>query len=224
MTEGAATGMLGDPRAHQILQAAHRRSYYFPRDFRGFSAKIRYTDGTLDMSGEVLVHGPRAVELDLPAPADVVSWTRQELASLIGHRWPVEYEASDGRHMLTLHDDGHPLGCLIRFADDPFASSYRVDDRRITQITRTMGSTRFVITIQEHAVTSDERLLPVHFTVVYWELMTNRLIRADAYSDQYAGIDGLYLPTLRRVTTATDSGVETRQMRITEHRLLAREH
>ncbi|MER3439587.1 MAG: hypothetical protein C4346_19430, partial [Chloroflexota bacterium] len=170
-----------------------------------------------------LVYGPREVELDLPAPADVVTWTRQELVSLIGHRWPIAYEASDGRYTLALQHDGHPLGCLIRFADDPFASSYRVDDRRITQITRTMGSTRFVITLQEHAVTSDERLLPVHFTVVYWDVAMNRLTRADTYSDQYAGIDGLYLPTLRQVVSATDSGIETRQVRLAEHRIATRE-
>lgn len=210
----------GDPQAHDLLRAAHSRAYHFPPDFRGFRANVRYTGDTLDVAGIVLVHGPQAIDLDLPAPAEVIAWTRQELASLIGHRWPVDYDEGDGRFTVSLHDDGHPLGCLIRFDDDPFASSYRLDDRRITQIHRTRGSMRLTITVQEHAVTSDERLLPVHFTVAYWDLATNRLTRVDTYSDQYAGINGLYLPTLRRVVTATDSGVETRQIRLSEHRLL----
>ncbi len=223
MIRAGSTGTTpGDPQAHELLRAAHSRAYYFPRDFRGFRANVQYTGDTLDVAGVALVHGPRAIDLNLPAPAEVTAWVRQELLSLIGHRWPVGFDESDGRFALSLHDDGHPLGCLIRFEDDPFASSYRLDDRRITQINRTMGSMRLTITIQEHAVTSDERLLPVHFTVAYWDLATNRLTRADTYSDQYAGINGLYLPTLRRVVTATDNGVETRQIRLTDHQLAQR--
>ncbi len=223
MIRAGSTGTTpGDPQAHELLRAAHSRAYYFPRDFRGFRANVQYTGDTLDVAGVALVHGPRAIDLNLPAPAEVTAWVRQELLSLIGHRWPVGFDESDGRFTLSLHDDGHPLGCLIRFEDDPFASSYRLDDRRITQINRTMGSMRLTITIQEHAVTSDERLLPVHFTVAYWDLATNRLTRADTYSDQYAGINGLYLPTLRRVVTATDNGVETRQIRLTDHQLAQR--
>ncbi|GIW03439.1 MAG: hypothetical protein KatS3mg059_0059 [Thermomicrobiales bacterium] len=139
---------------------------------------------------------------------------------MIGHRWPVPYDESDGRFALSLHDDGHPLGCLIRFDGDPYGSCYRLDGSRITQIHRTRGSMRLTITVQEHAVTSDERLLPMHFTVAYWDLANNRLTRVDTYSDQYAGVNGLYLPTLRRVVTATDSGVATRQLRFSDHRLL----
>lgn len=221
MSAGSTGTMRGDPQAHDLLRAAHSRTYHFPSDFRGFRASIRYSGEALDAAGTVVIRGPQAIDLNVPAPAEVIAWVRGELASLIGHRWPVPYDESDGRFALSLHDDGHPLGCLIRFDGDPYGSSYRLDGSRITQILRTRGSMRLTITVQEHAVTSDERLLPMHFTVAYWDLAMNRLTRVDTYSDQYAGVDGLYLPTLRRVVTATDSGVETRQLRLSDHRLLA---
>jgi hypothetical protein len=80
---------------------------------------------------------------------------------------------------------------------------------------------RFSITIQAHTTVSDGRVLPVSFMVSYWSLESERLTRADAYTDQYVEVEGVQLPAYRRAVTADDQGLRVRQLTLGDHRLLA---
>jgi hypothetical protein len=214
------TSTARDHDAHQRLREAHAGGYRFPVGFGGFTAQLTYKETRLSVTGQVSVRAPRDISCDIDAPDQAEGWIRQELGSMAGHRWPTSYEQGDGRYELSLEEEDHPLGPLLRMKGDPYTSSYRVKGGLITQVNRQMGPMRFSITIQAHTTVSDGRVLPVSFMVSYWSLENERLTRADAYTDQYVEVEGIQLPAFRRVVTADDRGLRACQLTLTDHRLL----
>ena len=225
-TNGASDmTVANDPTAHTILRAAHEGGYRFPLEFPGFTADIVASEGrdkgAARMCGSVSVSGPRAVDLITTDQGDLAEWAKQEVASIAGHRWPVDYAQSDGRWTLSIEGDQHsPLGRLITVHDDPFHSSYRVRDSRLFQVTRQMGATRFTISNFHFTTSADGRVLPTAFVVNYWNAEDGRLTRSDAYTDRYEMIDGVLTPSYRHVLSATDDGLIAREVMLSNITLL----
>lgn len=214
-----------DPAAHEALRTAHEGGYRFPEGFNGFTATVSIIEANGGAvrhgSGSATVGGAPAIAIGLDAEDDLAAWAKGEIASMAGHRWPTPYEKSDGRWTLTIEDETvSPLGRLVTVHDDPFQSAYRVRNGRISQVIRTMGKTRFTITIQSHSAADDARVLPAEFSVSYWDTDTNRMTRSDAYTDRYASIDGVWVPRSRRVVTAADSGFVARELELRDVVLL----
>src|SRR5215472_18675308 len=127
--------------AHQVLQAAHNRTYHYPEDFRGFKARIRYNIDEKTREGQVVIHSPNDIMLEIEGTEGELKTLQQEIASLCGHRWYTSYSTTDGRYTLSLDENAeHPLGQLVIFQDDPFQSSYRIKDGTRVQINRQMGN------------------------------------------------------------------------------------
>jgi hypothetical protein len=210
-----------DAAAHAVLRAARDSAYRFPEGFAGFSATVEYIDESGSTTGNVSIFGSRAMELAIEADETQAAWIRQELGSLAGYRWPSTYEESDGRYALAFGDSVDPnLGTLLVFGDDPFASSYRIKDNRISQVNRQMGPVRFSINIQRHVPAKGDSFLPGEFTVFTWSLADDRLTQSDAYTDRYVEVDGVFLPSYRRIVTAKDNGISARQISLRDHKLL----
>ncbi|MGH2549513.1 MAG: DUF3386 family protein, partial [Thermomicrobiales bacterium] len=221
MVAQTATTVANNSEAHDLLRAAHERGYRFPAGFGGFSATVTLSTDSATTEGTVAVRAPRDLILDLDVPEEDAGWVRQEIASIAGHRWPAPYEQSDGRWTLTLGDDAtNPLGQSIKVHDDPFDSGYRVRDGKISQVLRKMGPMRFTITMLDHQPAIDGRLLPSLFTVTFWDTESDRLTRSDAYTDGYVVVDGVTVPSYRRVVTFQDSGQSVRELTISNHNLL----
>lgn len=220
----ATTDVQNDSKAHEALKAGHESSYRFPEGFHGFSGTVKVSkclpDGTVEHErGTVTVGGPHATEVEGFVSGDIADWTKGELRSMAGHRWPTPYDEADGKHTLTMESEpGNPLGDYIKVHDDRFDSAYRVSDGRISQVIRTMGPMTFTITIQKHQSAPDGHVLPEHFTVNYWK--EGRLFRTDMYHDVYRETDGVWTPAFRRVVTAADDGFTTRQLEVTDVSLL----
>jgi len=217
----SATAITNDPAAHAVLREAHDAGYKFPAGFAGFAATHTFSEDGEAVTGHVTVKAPREIEFEIAADEAALGWLRQEIGSMAGHRWPSPYEAGDGRWTLTLGDDAtHPLGQTVTVHDDPFHSSYRLRDGRISQVNRQMGGTKFTITILDHQPATDGRTLPSLFTVTFWDIASGRLTRADAYTDRYAAVSGASLPVGRRVVTSSDTGQVTRELILIGHELL----
>jgi hypothetical protein len=218
-----------DQSAHDALRQAHESGYRFPEGFNGFTAQVTVIgteNGAIQRAaGTVSVASPHAIEVDISGVPDLANWARQELGSMTGHRWPTPYEMADGRWTLTIEDEtGSPLGRLVTVHGDPFQSAYRLRNGRISQVIRTMGATRFTITIQNHGVVEDGRVLPMEFTVNYWDTGHGRLTRSDAYTDRYAQVNDVWVPRSRRVVTATDAGLIARELELSAVTLLREPH
>jgi hypothetical protein len=202
---------MGDPDV--LLRRAHDAGYRFPSNFGGFTATIRTSAGH---SGTVTVTGRTEVELAVDGePSDDLAWARGEIASIVSHRWASGYDEGDGRW--SKRTDGETVTML----DDPFDSAYRVRDNHISEVHRTVGDSRFVISVSERLRTADGRHLPVHFTVFFWDTASGRLTRADHFTDAFVLVDGVYLPSRRQVVSASDEGLSTRVLDLTDHEVRA---
>lgn len=212
--------LLGDPEAHRLLRRGYGSSYRWPRDFEGFRSSVYYAHDEEFSAGSLEVRAPSDIRLgESLEGAD--ERLVQELTSIVVHRWDLPYEEADGQHRLTLDGGEHPLGRLV-IVDDGIESSYRVQGGHIQQITREVGGTRFSIHVQERAFTGDGWALPSHFSVSCWDtLQEERLVRAELYRDGYVAVGDVYLPSSRRIITAEDSGIITRQILLRDHQLLA---
>ena len=197
--------------ADAALRRAHEAGYRFPQGFAGFTASFTTSSDQGPTSGTVSVDGRRSIELTLDGtPGPDADWTRDEIASIVGHRWPTPYEEGDGRFTKQVSGDTVAL-------HDAFDSSYRLGAAGVHEVRRTTGSTRFVIVVADRHLLEDGRHLPSHFTVFYWDVESGRLLRADHFRDTYVAVDGVYLPGRREVTTATDTGLATRVLDLTDH-------
>jgi Protein of unknown function (DUF3386) len=207
--------------ADELLRRAHETSYRLPPGFPGFRARLRVS-GPIEAAGRVTIRpGARPeLEIDLPEQA---KWLEHELASLAGHRFHRSYDEADGPTAKRLEaEDGNPQGDLI-VLEDSMDSSYRVGEGVINEISRTHGGGRFTIVIQDRAEAPDGRLVSTAFTVCHWGSDDGRLSRVDAYSDAYVDVDGLLLPSRRRIASASESGLLVRQFEFDAHEILDEE-
>jgi len=206
--------------AHAMLQAAHDRAYRYPENFAGFQAALRYRTDEESLQGTITIHSPDTIRLELGGREGEMLALQREIASLCAHRWYAPYSAGDGRYTLSLDENAqHPLGQLILFHDDPFNSSYRIQDGSVVQINRQMGTTRFTIHIQEHTHIEENKTLPRQFTVAYWDTNQKRLMRTTSYTDHYTPVEGYYLPASRRMIIYDDKGVSTHVIEFSAHKL-----
>lgn len=206
--------------ADALLRAAQERGYHHPPGFAGFRAALRIHDGDTVVDGTVVVPGDGAPEFDLDAEESTIAWARHELGSMAMHRRQRSYEDGDGRHAKRLGpDDGSPLGRLI-VLDDPMASTFRVRDGMIEEISRSHGGARFTIQIQERVVAPDGRVVSSAFTVLFQDETTGKLRSAHVYADGHASVGGVLLPSSRQVVTADDEGKRVRRLELTGHELL----
>jgi hypothetical protein len=199
-----------------LLERAHAAAYRFPAGFAGFTASVHTSAGD---AGTVVVRGRRDHEFTFTHTAGDADWAREQVASILGHRWPAPYAEGDGRYSHHTETDGDPGGMLVRLTGDPMNSAYRVRDDEISEVHRTTGQVRFSIVISGSTHTAEGRL-PDHFSVYYWRPGDGRLIKADQYRDTYTEVAGVWLPTRRVITTADDDGLTTRALDLRDHRLV----
>jgi hypothetical protein len=209
--------------ADLLTQEAHEATYRFPPDFPGFRCRLAVRGEGLEADGSVTLRPGERPDLEIDLPDSEVQRLAHELGSLAAHRFHRSYEDADGRHSKVVQDaDGNPNGRLV-VIEDEMDSTYRIGDGRINEISRTHGGSRFTIVIQQRAAAGDGRAVSSAFTVCHWDAETGALLRADAYSDTHVELDGILLPARRRVATASGSGLDVREIELSDHELLATE-
>jgi hypothetical protein len=194
-------------RADVLLRQAHESGYRFPPDFRGFTAAFITSTGE---RGRVVVRGRTEIEV---VGEDAAGWVAGEITSMVTHRWATTYDDGDGRWAKRVEAD------TVALTDDPFDSSYRLRGNLISEVHRTVGGSRFVISVSGRTPAHDGRLLPAHFTVFHWGVDDGRLVKADQFTDSYVLVDGVHLPGRREITSATDAGLTTRWFELADHRV-----
>lgn len=192
MIERGETGKRGDLRAHELLRGAYDAGYRFEPGFKGFRAAFLYRDDRRCETGALEVRSPGSVRPGggLGAGAGRV---RREMSSMVGHRFNLSCDEADGRYPLSLGEEEHPLGCLVK-VDDPFESSYRVLCGRISQVNRTLENLWSSIRVQN-------------------------LLWTGTCNDSYVVVDDACLPLARQVVRAQDTGTAVRQLLLKDHEL-----
>ncbi|MEZ0321016.1 MAG: DUF3386 family protein [Thermus sp.] len=189
-----------------LLKRAREQVYTLPESFPGFTAHLALYVKGLWYFGRVRVEGFRP-EVDLPEGVGPLA--EKELASLLGHRRPVPFEAGEGRYPMRLVEEG-PMGTAIAL-EDPFRSRIWVRQGRLHVIERHLAEGSFRIHLEAWKQVG-EKLLPHRFLLVHRDAR-GRLLKVERFRDEYAAFGGLWLPVEREVVVEGE-GLEALVLRL----------
>jgi len=210
-----ATHARADKEAVELLRSATAMRDTWPKSFPGFTAKVHVEQDSKTGDGTVNVGPDGKVEVALE-DAGLKKEVTSTLRSLVVHRMSGE----PGRENPTLGPtDSNPQGRAV-LLNDTMGSLYRIRDNQILQVNRTMGTMRFTIDVLRNRIVEGGRYLPAFFTVTYRDAKNGALQRTEAFEESYARVGGLYLPSGRRVVSATPSATSITTITFTDHRLL----
>jgi hypothetical protein len=211
-----------EARADALVRGAHARAYRYPEGFSGFRAEVVASCEGRESVGEVVARPGPEIELTMSEAESVdAQWVERELRSIIGHRQPLAYERSDGRHAKrVVEDTGHPLGVLVEL-DDEYSSAYRLFDGAVASVSRTLGERRFTIVVHERRETGDGTAVPTSFTVFYWAVGGDALTATEAYRDTVVDVEGVLLPRSRVIVREDADGLSVRRLSLREHAIEA---
>lgn len=208
----------GDAAADALLAEARQGIYHWPVSFAGFTGALSYFDGDEHHQGSLECRGSRDLTLNMPEGLDS-RWLRFQLEELTSHREAPEVSKMASRTGCALGDWDPVYGRRVDFLGDKMSSFYRLKDGKLCQIGRSYKSQDFVINIDAHQQ-CDGRWVAVFYSAYYWGKDGKDLIKTETYLDRYQAVDGIYLPTERRVSVAEAEGLRTRALHFSEHRLL----
>lgn len=211
-----------DPRARDLLRRAFEQTARWQKDFAGFTADLTVNINGKETSGPVIVKGPREVSVQL-GDAEVQKWAQDQLSMIAVHRGPRSFEESDGKYVLTMEDDGHPMGTkLIIHGSNSF---YRLKDNRITQINRSMAHPgmapfAFTINVEDSAITQDGKHLTTKYTVYYYSPTDGKLNNVESFTDSHVRVGSSDLPAARRIISFENGSVTVKSLTFKNHKLV----
>ncbi|MBX7167345.1 MAG: DUF3386 family protein [Pirellulales bacterium] len=180
----------GELTATELLARA-RAARAVWKDFPGFSADLTIRANDHSETARLTMHGDGRFDLE-GSDSLGVGWTKTQLRILVQHRMPdgvlpeeAEYVAEEGRH---------PLGRLIKLKGGDLDSAYRVLDDVVAEVNRTMGKTRFTISVLSVTRNAEKLYLPEAFTVSYWDTEAGRLRSVETIYHTWQRVAGFDLP------------------------------
>jgi hypothetical protein len=213
-----------DPKARSLLREAFENTARWQKDFKGFSADLYLNVNGREFRGTATVKGPREVTVTLPDP-EIQKWAENQIGMIAVHRGPRSFDESDGKHALTLEDDGHPFGPKLMIHGDGMHSFYRIKDGRITQINRKMAHPgmpplAFTINVEDSARTQDGKYITTRYSVYYYSPQDGKLGNVESFSDSHTRVDASDLPATRRIISFENGKVAVRSMSFANHKMM----
>jgi hypothetical protein len=188
--------------------------------FPGFSADLAINVDGKVTNARVDVDAKGKVTLTGVEDAALEQHTRRHMASIVSHRMAGDDNPKTPCAFANTDDHHHPLGRAINVLNDEFHSSYRIRDRQVIVVNRSMKDFRFTITVMENMVNSEKQYLPTSYVVNSWDLKTNALRSSETFHHQWTRVGAYDLPGTATVVKATTDGKqEARQLKLTNHKL-----
>lgn len=220
LTPTSLTTPADRPEARACFEQAFLKTYRWPKDFRGFVADLLVNENGRVSHGSVRVDLPQKLAVILP-DSDLQTWAQEALAMMVTERTFCSFAEADGQYALTWEHQGHhPLGRLIMTHGDQFGSQYRVQERRVLQITRTIGTMRFVITVEDSLQAPDGRHLATSYVVHYFNTSSARLVLVESFKDTHVLVGNVALLARRLMISSEGNGVLARTLTLRNHQLL----
>jgi hypothetical protein len=218
--DAEATRLLAEARAARASWS------HFP----GFTADVEVNSDGKVSRGSVVVSSEGKVKFEgLEKQAEI--WAKHNLASTVSHRLD-DNTPRDTPCAFADNVEQHPMGRAIRVLNDELHSGYRVRDKQITEVNRTMKDRRFTISVLENRPNAEGKFLSAAFVVNYWSLESGELLRTETNHQTWTRVGKFDLPVEALVLTATrekpgegkpaDSDAEpaARTLKLSNHKLL----
>jgi hypothetical protein len=115
--------------------------------------------------------------------------------------------------------NGHPLGRLIKLPDGAMGSAYRIKGDEIREVNRTSKSNRFSDRILANQKNAEGKLLPLAYTVSYWDNATNELQKVETFHATWTRVGRLDLPKTHLQVKSEDGKTSVKELELSNHRL-----
>ena len=189
--------------------------------FPGFTAAVGgHVDGRA-FGGTARVSADGTVALDIDEK-HAVEWVEDQLGSMVLHRRAPTKKRARPVLRFADQDEEHPLGRLLTFVGGAMASSYRVRDGEITVVNRAIGPQHMTITVLGNRPNAEGKSLPRSYSVQYWDGKTGKLLRTQSIQNRWTRVGRFDLPTRLTVTTASQTGLNVRSLKLAKHKLLVK--
>ncbi len=201
-----------DPAAYNMLNEARSSSRTFPADFGGYSADVVFNDNGTVHHGMMDYTPKVAFKFEMKSlDAAKSKKVEGDINSIVSHRRGGDFARGDGKYPITFGvDDKSPIGRLLCLNDE-MKSCYRIRDKQVVQVNRTMGGEFFTINVLETTTLENGQFLPRQFTVSYFDEKTMAMKKTQAFTDKYELVSGVWVPKMRRIMT-TENGTTTIQI------------
>jgi hypothetical protein len=206
-----------DPAAVTMFEKALEARAAWQK-FPGFTADIAGSVDGREFSGKATVMADGETKLTLENES-AAEWVEDQLRSIVLHRQAPSSPRKTPVLQFADYDEGHPLGRLVNFIGGRFASSYRIRGDEILVVNRSMGDENMTITVLDNDRNAEGKYLPRTFTVQYWDAK-GRLLRTEANQNHWQRVGSWDLPTLLSVSTASETGLHVRNLRLSHHKML----
>ncbi|MCP9453520.1 MAG: DUF3386 domain-containing protein [Nitrospira sp.] len=220
--------LVDDPDARALVQDAHEHMYKWPVDFPGYEAALTVNEEGKVWKGSVRLVPRRETIVELPGAGDVLTeWVRERLWTQGMHLAWIPFDQGDGKYVLSFAPEDepgrpHPRGRKVLLTGGRLESWYRIKDHRYMQIGRLAPMTeRRINTIEQYGSAPDGRLYASHYVMTYFTLDGHAVIGMESYVNDYAEIQGVWLPLRRSISIGHQGAVVTRVIDLLDHRLLS---
>lgn len=203
--------------AQDLFRNAYENRYTWQGAFPGFSATFELEvgyDTPLGRSGDQVLpagtyHGKVQVPADLTNLNGIVvsdiddplvsAWITNQIKDIITHRKFTDFETAHGKHIFSFDGEADASGAVpIAVNGDAMGSQYKIRDRQVAQVSRTMGRMAFTINHLK-GIDTGSGYLSTHYTAVFTDPTTGNVVNQLNFVDSYAEIGGFYLMTAQEV-------------------------
>lgn len=211
-----------DPAATKLLSDA-RTARALWHKFPGFTARVVINrDGEkIPCKLDVSATGKVTLSTELADLNDkqnaLIKQVKTEITSLVSHRLPGGPSETPCAFADGVED--HPQGRLILVLNDELHSSYRIRDRQILEVNRSMGEAgRFTISVVENEWNKEKTYLPAHYVVNSWDKGGN-LKSSAAHRNTHIRVGNFDLPETVTVVNGSSTGLSVRTLTFSGHKL-----
>ena len=188
-----------EPRAYRAVQQATEARESISRGSKPWEMHYKATNGKEEVAGRVVWNGS---SFDISGDDKNPNWKhiKTEISSLFFHRLTSDFANGEGKATITEARDSQ--GTLYRIADK-MDSSYRIANGRFTEVARTVGGKRLVLSITGFKEVPGGRVLSTAYSSVVTDLKTKSEIATLHYSDRFRHFGTEWLPVSRTVEGVT---------------------
>jgi Protein of unknown function (DUF3386) len=205
--------------ADALVRARDGRAIW--QEFPGFMSDITIRGAGAEASGKLTIDADGNVSLELPK-SPLHDWAEEQLNSLVQHRMP-DGEISTGNVTYADDDANNPLGRKINLGDPGFSSAYRLKDDVIMEVNRSMGKSRFTISVLEIVRNAEDKYLPRSFTMNFFDSASGDLQTSLGYYNDWHRVGRFDLPKKIIEVDARKGGSTTKEIVFGNWKLIAKD-
>jgi Protein of unknown function (DUF3386) len=193
--------------ARELFQTTFERRYTWDENFPGYSADVEVVYGSGVYKGKARVDHNLNVEVNEVNNQDVKEGIYTQLLDLVTHRKCLSFEDSHGEHEFILGDEDDSGAVEIAVKGDTMNSRYKIRGQEICQVSRVMGSKRFVIDTYS-SLDTGSGYIATAYDATFYNTQTNEIEGIIKFEDSYEKFGDYYL-MLRQVLQEYKGGVNT---------------